>query len=231
MAEDKPIQNTESDKLINQLSRQKNPCIIFSLLVVISCFFCIAFTPMATAKLFDGPVDQLPLEQRVSLKRGELIFLGEDGSYTSRLLITTSLDNVWQVLTDYDNFADFLPGVTSSELLENNGERKVFEQINQIKTLIFSIESRVQVATIESYPEEIAFEAVDGDLAIMDGTWLLEPVSPYPSAPPDQVLLTYKVVVEPAKAPNDGIFFSIYEDRLQKTLKAIKEETERRATQ
>ena len=184
---------------------------------------------MATAKLFDGPVDKLPLEQRVSLKKGELIFLGEGGNYTSRLLITTTMENAWQVLTDYDNFAEFLPGVISCEVLESNGDRKVFEQINKVKTLVFSIESRVKVATIESYPERIAFEAVDGDLEVMDGTWLLEPVSPYPSAPPDQVLVTHKVNVEPAKAPSDGIFFSIYEDRLQETLKAIQAETEKRA--
>ena len=199
------------------------------LLAIISCLLSIVFTPVATAKLFDGPVDKLPLEQRVSLKRGELIFLGEGGEYTSRLLMTTTMENAWQVLTDYDNFAEFLPGVISCEVLESNGDRKVFEQINKVKTFVFSVESRIKVATTESYPEQITFEAVDGDLDKMDGTWRLEPVSPYPSAPPDQVLVTHKVMVEPAKAPSDGIFFSIYEDRLQETLVAIKEETERRS--
>ena len=215
--------------MINQLYRQKNRHVILPLITAISCLLTITISPLATAKLFDGPVDLLPLEQRVSLRKGELIFLGEDGQYTSRFLITTSIDNAWQVLTDYENFAEFLPGVSSSELLESNGDRKVFEQINKIKTLIFSIESRVQVATTEFYPEQIAFKAVDGDLKTMDGTWMLEPVSPYPSAPPDQVLVTYRVKVEPATAPSNGIFFSIYEDRLQDTLKAIKEEAERRA--
>ncbi|NJK57529.1 MAG: cyclase/dehydrase [Pleurocapsa sp. SU_5_0] len=199
------------------------------LIAAISCLFSITFSPIATAKLFDGPIDRLPLEQRVALKKGELVFLGKDGNYTSRLLISTTVDSAWQVLTDYKNFANFLPGVVSSELLESNGDRKIFEQINKIKTLVFSIESRVKVATIESYPKQIAFEAVDGDLKTMNGTWVLEPVSPYPSAPPDQVLVTHKVVVEPAKAPSDSIFYSIYEDRLQETLKAIKKETERRA--
>ena len=55
------------------------------------------------------------------------------------------------------------------------------------------------------------------------------PFLPIPSAPPDRVLVTHQVMVEPAKAPSDGIFFSIYEDRLQDTLRAIKTETERRA--
>jgi ribosome-associated toxin RatA of RatAB toxin-antitoxin module len=214
--------------LLNQ-SWQKNRFRILPLIAAISCLFSITFSPIATAKLFDGPVDRLPLEQRVALKKGELVFLGKGGNYTSRLLISTTVDNAWQVLTDYKNFANFLPGVVSSELLESNGDRKIFEQINKIKTLVFSIESRVKVATIESYPKQIAFEAVDGDLKTMNGTWGLEPVSPYPSAPPNQVLITHKVVVEPAKAPSDSIFFSIYEDRLQETLKAIKKETERRA--
>ena len=198
------------------------------LLAIISCLLGIV-APVATAKLFDGPVDKLPLEQRVSLRRGELIFLGEDGKYTSRLLMTTTMENAWQVLTDYDNFAEFLPGVISCEVLESNGDRKVFEQINKVQTFVFSVESRVKIATTESYPEQITFKAVDGDLDKMDGTWRLEPVSPYPSALPNQVLVTHKVMVEPAKAPSDGIFFSIYEDRLQETLEAIKKETERRS--
>jgi ribosome-associated toxin RatA of RatAB toxin-antitoxin module len=213
--------------LINQ-SWQENRFRILLLITTISCLLSIAFSPMATAKLFNGPIDQLPLEQRVSLKQGKLVFLGQEGNYTSRLLISTTVDNAWQVLTDYEHFAEFLPGVVSSQLLETNGDRKVFEQINKIKTFVFSIESRVRVATIESYPKQIAFKAVDGDLKTMNGTWTLEPISPYPSAPPDQVLITHKVMVKPAKAPSDGIFFNIYEDRLQETLKAIKQETERR---
>jgi len=209
---------------------QKKRLLVLSIIAATSFLLSITSSSMVNAKLFDGPVDRLPLEERVSLRRGELVFTGSDGNYVSRLLITTSLDNAWQVLTDYENFADFLPGVTSSELLESSGDRKVFEQTNKIKTLVFSIESRVQVATTETYPEQIAFQAVDGDLETMDGTWMLEAVSPYPSAPPDRVLLTHKVMVEPANAPSNGIFFSIYEDRLQETLEAIKTEAERRST-
>ncbi|MEL6494570.1 MAG: SRPBCC family protein [Cyanobacteria bacterium J06623_7] len=209
--------------------RQKYRFFVLSLLAVASYLLSITFSPVATAKLFDGPVDRLGLEERVALKRGEVIFLGEDGQYTSRFLMNTTMDKAWEVLTDYENFANFLPGVTSCKVVESNGDRKVFEQINKVKTLVFSIESRVKVATVESYPQQIAFEAVDGDLETMDGTWLLEPVSPYPSAPPNQVLVTHKVSVEPAKAPSDSIFFSIYEDRLQETLEALKTETERRS--
>ena len=184
------------------------------------------FTPQATAKLFDGPVDKLPVLERAALREGKVILLGEDGQYTCRILVNGSMDTVWQVLTDYDNFEQFLPSVTESELVEQNGDRKVFEQINKIKTFIFTTKSRVRIAVTESYPQTIMFESVEGDLDTMDGKWLLEPVSPYPSAPPNQVLITHQVQVTPASTPSLSIFYNIYENTLEATLAAIKQEVE-----
>lgn len=206
-------------------------CLFLGSLGAIAFSSSLIFSPAATAKLFDGPVDKLPVLERVSLREGKVTLLGEDGEYTARILITSSIDTAWQVLTDYDNFDQFLPDVTDSALLENEGDRKIFEQISKVKAFVFSTEARVKVAVTESYPEHILFNAVDGDLETMDGKWLIEPVSPYPSAPPDQVLLTYKVKVEPASAPSDGIFYGIYEDKLEETLSAIKTEAEKRSNQ
>lgn len=217
--------------MINRLDPKKKRFLAFPLLAAIALAFTIIFSPVATAKLFDGPVDRLPLEQRVSLRRGEVVFLGEAGNYTCRILAKSSMDNAWQVLTDYEHFAEFLPGIISIKVIENSGDRKVFEQINKITTFVFSIESRVQIASTEFYPEKIAFEAVEGDLETMNGKWTLQPVSPYPSAPPDQVLLVHQVKVEPAEVLSDSIFYNIYESRLEETLMAIKQEIEKRATQ
>jgi len=80
----------------------------------------------------------------------------------------------------------------------------------------------------ESYPQKIAFNFLDGDLDTLDGTWLLEPVSPYPSAPPNQVLITHQVNVTPNPIPSRSFFYNIYENTLEKTLVAIKEEVEER---
>ena len=215
--------------MINKLYRQKYRSLILPILGAIAFILTIAFSPVANAKLFDGPVDLLPVEQRVALRNGEVIFLGEKGAYTCRILANSSIESAWQVLTDYDNFASFLPGVESSQLIEQKGDRTVFEQVNKVKTLVFSIEARLQIAQTETYPQQIAFEAIDGDLKSLKGKWTLEPVSPYPSAPPDQVLLTHKVVVKPNKSLSDEIFYKIYEDRLEETVAAIKQETEKRS--
>lgn len=212
----------------NKFSLRKNRVLLSTFLAAIGYTFSLIASPPSSAKLFDGPVDRLPVEQRVSLRRGELVFLGSDGDYTVRLLVETTVDDAWRVLTDYENFAEFLPGVASSELVENNGDRKVFEQISKIKTLVFSVKSRVKVAITESYPAQIEFKAVEGDLQSLDGKWTLEPVSPYPSAPPDRVLITHKVSVEPEKSLGDRFFFDIYENRLQETLEAFKIEVEKR---
>ncbi len=216
--------------MISKLYRQKYRFLILPILGAIAFILTITFSPVANAKLFDGPVDLLPVEQRVALRKGEVVFLGEKGEYTCRILTNSSVESAWQVLTDYENFSKFLPGVKSSELIEQKGDRTVFEQVNKVKTLVFSIEARLQIANTETYPQQIAFEAIDGDIKSLKGKWTLEPVSPYPSAPPDQVLLTHKVAVEPNKSLSDEIFFKIYESRLEETVAAIKQETEKRSS-
>lgn len=200
-------------------------CLITTMIMT---FFLVIFVPPAAAKLFDGPVDKLPVAERVALKEGKVTLSGEEGQYVGRILVQGNLDNAWQVLTDYNNFAEFLPGVAESQLIKTDGDRKIFEQINQVKTLIFKTKARIRLAIVESYPQQIAFDFVDGDLDTLNGTWLLEPVSPYPSAPPDRVLITHRVSVEPNTMPGKSIFYNIYETTLEKTLAAIKDEVEKR---
>ena len=199
-----------------------------ALTIAIMTFALVVFVPSATAKLFDGPVDKLPVTERVALKEGKVIISGEQGKYVCRILVTSSLDNAWKVLTDYDNFEDFLPGVAESQLVQTNGDRKIIEQINQVKTLIFSTKARVRLAITESYPEQIAFNFVEGDLDTLNGSWLLEAVSPHPSAPPNQVLITHRVNVEPQSMPSKSIFYNIYENTLERTLAGFQDEVEAR---
>ena len=210
---------------------KKHRFLSFASLAAIAFVVSICFSPVATAKLFDGPVDRLPVLERVSLREGKVSLLGEKGEYTCRVLASASVDSAWGVLTDYNNFSDFLPGVATSKLVSSEGDRKVFEQTNKIKTFIFSTEAEVKIEVTEHYPKKIAFQAIDGDLETMNGEWLVEPVSSYPSAPPDKVLITHTVSVEPAGVPSKDMFYGIYEDSLESTLAAIKVETEKRSIQ
>lgn len=198
---------------------------------IILTFVLITSTVPAKAKLFDGPVDKLSVIDRVALRKGSVVLTGEKGNYLCRILVDASIDNVWQVLTDYNNFDSFLPGVTESQLVKNQGDHKIFEQINSIKTLMFRTKARIRLSITEDYPQKISFDIVDGDVENLNGAWLLEPVSVYPSAPPSQVLVTHQVEVRPTNQLGSGIFYQIYENNLSQILAAIKNEVEARSLQ
>lgn len=196
---------------------------------MILTFLLITLSAPTQAKLFDGPVDRLSVVDRVALRKGSVVFNGEKGNYLCRILVDGSIDNAWQVLTDYNNFDSFLPGVTESQLVLNQGNHKIFEQINLVKTLLFRKEARIRLSITEDYPQKIYFDIVDGDVENLNGNWLLEPVSLYPSAPPSQVLITHQVEVRPTKQLGNSIFYQIYENNLSQTLSAIKTEVESRS--
>ena len=164
----------------------------------------------------------LPAPEQTALREGRVFLTGDRGQYTGRILVTAPMDTVWKVLTDYDNFERFFPNVEASQLLESNGNQKVFEQVNVIRAFIFDRKARVRIATTETYPQHITFHLVDGDLKSLEGDWQLEPVSP------NQVLITHHINVDPGSDFRD-LFFSLYEESLENTLKALKQEIEKRA--
>jgi ribosome-associated toxin RatA of RatAB toxin-antitoxin module len=208
---------------------QQHRRLLRNCLAAIALSATMVFLPDASAKLFDGPVDRLPALERDALRQGRVILNGEKGNYTVRVLVKGSVDTAWEVLTDYENFQQFLPNIASSQLIEDNGNRKVFEQVNRVRVLVFNQTSRIRLAITETYPQEIAFNLIEGDLKSLEGSWQLEPVSPYPSAPPDHVLITQQVTVE--SDSGGSIFYGIFEDALEKTLAAIEQEVQQRSNQ
>ncbi|WRH65654.1 MAG: SRPBCC family protein [Planktothrix sp. GU0601_MAG3] len=147
---------------------------------------------------------------------------GKDGQYIAKIVVNSSADTTWKVLTDYNNFFRFLPNVISSKVLKTEGNKKTFEQIYQVQALIFKQQTRVRIASTETYPKQIDFKLVDGDLKSLQGSWKIEPISA------QQVLIEHQVKVDPGSTPSLPLFYGIYENSLKQTLEAIKKETENR---
>ncbi|MFM7527899.1 MAG: SRPBCC family protein [Nodosilinea sp.] len=158
-------------------------------------------------------------QERERLRQGQVLLTGEDGNYTARVMANGSVETAWAVLTDYNNFSSFLPGVESSQLLESSGDLREFEQVNVVRIFPITHRERTVIAATESYPSKISFSMVDGDLKTLQGAWTITGAG-------SQVMITHQVVVEPAS--NRSIFFPIYRDNLQKTMAALKQEIERR---
>jgi len=149
---------------------------------------------------------------------------GSDGNFTGQVVVNTSVQTAWNVLTDYNRFSSFIPSVASSRVLQNNGNRKVFEQVNVIRVFPFTRRSRVVISSVESYPQQIAFSLVEGDVESLQGVWRIQPRGN------NQVLITHQVTVDPGSSPTRGLFFNIYKSTLANTLSALKQEMERRGS-
>lgn len=175
---------------------------------------------------------QLPDEEKAALENGEVIVSaereGETGKFVARVLIDASAEDAWQVLTDYDNFEKFLPNVENSELLESDENRRRFEQLNVISVVpaVIEISSRVVIDSVLTPNEQVDFELVEGDLAKLEGVWLLDPVD---DGGAEKVLITHRVDIDPGESSPRGLFFSTYRLLLEDSLVAAKVEAERRA--
>lgn len=167
--------------------------------------------------------DDRPSINQIALTEGQVTVSGSNGQYTGQVLVKGSIRKAWTVLTDYDNFERFFPNVVSSQLLQNNGTKKVFEQTNLIQAAIFTKKVRIRIAVTESYPQQISFQAIDGGIKSLQGTWQLKIVGD------NQVLITHQVNIEPKSTSERDIFFSIYKDNLYDTLESVDREIQRRS--
>jgi Polyketide cyclase / dehydrase and lipid transport. len=178
--------------------------------------------------LFDGPVDRLPPIQRDRLRRGQVVVTGSKGQYTARVLVTATLPQVWAVLTDYGNLAQFIPNMASSRIVRDQGDRKVVEQVDRRQVFVVNVVSRTVLDISEEKLSKIHFRLAEGDLENLTGTWQIEPVSFVPRQPPTQVLITHTVTVQPKADIPSATFFDIFEASLSDTLLAIAKEVQRR---
>ena len=184
--------------------------------------------PASRAGLFDSAVDNLPVKERVTLRNGQPLITGDKGKYTAKVLVSTSAETAWSVLTDYDDTPKFIPHVVSSKVITTNGNQKVIEQVDARQVFFITARSRIRSIVTETAKSRIDFHAIDGDLKSMNGYWILEPVAPYTGAKANQILITQVVEVQPKSGTPSGIFYGIFKDSLGEMMSAIKKEVERR---
>ena len=108
-------------------------------------------------------------EVTVKVERQENAFQVE-----ASLLVAVDKGVAWQVLTDYDNLASFVPGVRSSRIVSAPGEPLLLEQKGESGFLLFRVPIEV-VSRIEEAPlNTIRFQSVSGTLKNQSGEWALE---------------------------------------------------------
>lgn len=113
------------------------------------------------------------------------------------IAIPVSLEPLWQLLTDYDRLADYIPNLTVSRQVEHPKGGIRLEQIGAQCFLNIKFCARVLLDMQERFPEEIGFSMIEGDFKQFLGRWRLQPalIGDQPGT-----LLSYEVIVQPPLA-------------------------------
>ena len=111
--------------------------------------------------------------------------------------IPQPVEQVWNVITDYEHLADFVPNLTTSKILANSDGRIRLEQIGAQCFLNFKFCARVILDMTEVFPQEIGFSMVEGDFKKFMGKWSLQPAM---LGEQTATLLSYELVVQPPLA-------------------------------
>lgn len=165
----------------------------------------------------------LSSQEQSDLQQGKVILKGQKGKYFAQVKTTGNLDAAWSVLTDYNNFADFLPNITTSKIISENGDRLIFEQVNVVDLWLFQQEFVVQIEAIKTKPTKVDFKIVDGEFKKLFGRWQIAEQSP------GKILVTHTVEVEPGSDVEKPFFYGVYESSLEEILKAMAIEISKRS--
>lgn len=125
----------------------------------------------------------------------------------SRVRINASLSTIWDVLTDYERLADFIPGLALSRLLEKRDNYARLFQIGQ-QNLALGLKFNAK-AVLDCYEKDlenlsfgqrrdIEFSMVEGDFEIFEGKWSIEQYDAnYLEAQEFHTILSYVLKAEP----------------------------------
>lgn len=163
-----------------------------------------------------------------NLQQGKVVLKGQKGKYVGQVTAKGDLNTAWQVLTDYNNFKNFLPNITASKIISEkkisaNTSQVIFEQVNVVDLWLVSQEFTVKIAANNNpNNHQITFQIVDGDLKKLQGAWIIETTSS------GKILVKHLVEVEPESNTEKPFFYGVYESSLEDTLQAIAREIDRR---
>ena len=136
------------------------------------------------------------------------------------------VEQVWQVLTQYEKLADFIPNLARSSRIAHPDGGIRLEQVGIQNLRVVTFSARVVLDMTEEFQSAIRFTMVEGDFKAFSGAWLLQPM---PAEESGGTRLTYCLDVWPKPA----IPVIAIEQRLRKdlpaNLKAIRDYLDRQA--
>ncbi|MEB3268061.1 MAG: SRPBCC family protein [Leptolyngbya sp.] len=163
---------------------------------------------------------------RQRLQQGDVLLLGQEGSYEVWSLVPTPVEVVWTVLTDYEAFPEFLPSVVSCRVLEREPGRTVVERRDRRKIGFMPIKVRIVTENLETSGDRIDYRLVKGNLDAMTGSWRVTPLQAEEA--PHRSLLVQTIQARASMGPLQSYFFEVFEKGLTDTMADLRREMTRR---
>ncbi|MDX2273764.1 MAG: SRPBCC family protein [Cyanobacteriota bacterium] len=148
---------------------------------------------------------------------------GRQRQITASLPIASPPESIWQVLTDYECLAEFIPNLVESAVVGEEDGCKLVRQVGQQKVMFAKFSATVVLKLEEKYPSQIAFSQHKGDFKIFAGSWDLIP-SKTLATPLTKLSYTLKVL-PPRHLPVNWVERRLRRD-LSVNLLAIRERVE-----
>lgn len=138
-----------------------------------------------------------------------------------------STEKIWQILTDYEHLADFIPNLSKSCRIEHPQGGIRIEQIGvqSLWKLQLKFCARVVLDMVENFPHEIGFQMVEGDFKEFYGHWQLHPTqgSRQGNVGMPGTNLCYSLTLLPSRIVPIGIIESRLKQDLALNLNAIRQ--------
>ena len=119
---------------------------------------------------------------------------GDAVQVQAQALIRAPHDLIWNTLTDYDHLAEFVPGISRSQLLHRSGRTSTVEQVGKARLWFFTYRIEVVVESTERPPNVIGIHMIKGNLRQLEGSYQLDKVD----GKDNEFLLHWSGVIEPA---------------------------------
>jgi ribosome-associated toxin RatA of RatAB toxin-antitoxin module len=144
-----------------------------------------------------------------------------------RVVLEASREVVWSTITDYEHLADWVPGMSRSEVLERRPDGATVAQSGRAQVLFFGVTVDVVVTVDEYPPDRIRVRLLRGDLRRLDGEYRLTPVEGPGGARLQQ--LQWQGRVEPAWRLPAFLARPVVRENLRQQFEGLVREIERRA--
>ncbi len=142
---------------------------------------------------------------------------GRQREISAHIRLPYSLEQVWQILTDYEHLADFIPNLAKSCRIDHPQGGIRLEQVGTQSLLRIKFCARVVLDMVEQFPNELKFQMVEGDFKSFFGSWQL-----HPTDRPNEVDLRYVLTVLPPRTMPIGMIERRLKHDLALNLTAIR---------